>query len=68
MRGDKMMRVGAVLTIVGMVCSVIAIAPYFFPTVKLPSFWWGLSMLTGLGLALILFGLRRSSRSRSVLK
>lgn len=62
--GDRLMRVGTVITIVGLVCTVIAIIPLVAPTVELPSAWWFLSMLIGVGLALVIAGLLRSSRSR----
>jgi len=68
MRGDKMMRIGAVIMVFGMICAVIAILPLFFSSLNLGSFWWGLSMLSGLGLALVLIGLRQSSKVRTKLK
>jgi hypothetical protein len=58
------MRVGTVITIVGLVCTAIAIIPLVAPSVALPSAWWFLSMLIGVGLALVIAGLLRSSRSR----
>lgn len=68
MRGDRLMRIGLGLLIVGIGCTLVAISPLVYPDLKLPSYWWALSMLTGVGLALILFGLRRSSQSRRLLK
>jgi hypothetical protein len=68
MRGEKLMKIGGIVLVTGMICTAIAILPLFFTNLDLPSIWWFLSMLSGVGLALILFGLRRSSKVRSRLK
>lgn len=68
MRGDLLMRLGITLTIFGMLCTLVAIAPLVNTKLHLGSYWWPLSMTSGVGLALILFGLRRSSGSRKRLK
>jgi hypothetical protein len=34
------------------------------PDLELPSVWWFLSMITGVGLALVIVGLAVSARSR----
>jgi len=60
------MRVGILFLIAGIVCTLIAISPLFIHNLELPGYWWGLSMLTGVGLALILLGLRRASKTRSI--
>jgi hypothetical protein len=65
-RGDRLMRAGSVVFAMGMVFTLIAILPLITP-LELPSIWWGLSMLTGVGLGMILLGLRRSSKTRSSL-
>ena len=65
-RGDRLMRAGAVILAIGMVFTLIAILP-LFTDLDLPSILWGLSMFTGVGLAMILIGLRRSSKTRSSL-
>jgi hypothetical protein len=65
-KGDHLMRYGAIVLVLGMICTAIAILP-LFTNLNLPSIWWGLSMLTGLGLGMILVGLRRSAKSRSSL-
>jgi hypothetical protein len=65
-RGDRLMRAGSVVFATGMVFTLIAILPLITP-LELPSIWWGLSMLTGFGLGMILLGLRRSSKTRSSL-
>ena len=58
------MRVGAVVTVVGLVCTLIALLPLAVDSLELPSLWWWLSMLTGVGLALVIVGLWRSARQR----
>jgi len=68
MRGDFVMRLGITVTVFGMLCTLVAILPLINSNLHLGSYWWLLSMSTGLGLALILLGLRRSSRSRKRLK
>jgi hypothetical protein len=68
MRGDFLMRLGVALTIFGMLCTVLALLPLFNSNFHARSYLWPLAMTSGLGLALILFGLRRSSGSRKRLK
>ena len=62
--GDRLLRLGVAVTVLGLVCTLIAIVPLVVPSVELPGTWWFLSMLTGVGLALVLVGLIRSARSR----
>lgn len=62
--GDRLLRIGAVVTVVGLVCTVIAMLPLVIPSLELPSAWWFLSMITGVGLALVILGLAVSARSR----
>ena len=62
--GDRIMRVGAIVTVVGLICTLIAILPLVIPSLSLPSAWWFLSMLTGVGLAIVLIGLLVSALSR----
>jgi VIT1/CCC1 family predicted Fe2+/Mn2+ transporter len=62
-RADRVIRLGALLTILGIIFSLIAILP-LVTDLQLPSIWWFLSMLTGVGLAVILLGLIISARSR----
>ena len=59
------MRIGIVLLVTGMICTLIAVLPLVISGLNLPSFWWGLSMLTAVGLAVILVGLRSSSKTRT---
>jgi len=62
--GDRLLRIGAVVTVIGLVCTVIAMLPLVVPGLDLPSVWWFLSMITGVGLALVIAGLAVSARSR----
>lgn len=62
--GDRLLRIGAVVTAIGLACTVIAMLPLVIPGLALPSAWWFLSMITGLGLALVIAGLAVSARSR----
>lgn len=62
--GDRLLRIGAVVTVIGLGFTLIAMLPLIFPALELPSVWWFLSMVTGLGLALVLLGLFRASRAR----
>ncbi len=62
--GDRLLRIGGVVTVVGLICTVVAMLPLVFPGLALPSAWWFLSMITGVGLALVIAGLAVSARSR----
>jgi len=62
--GDTLLRIGAIVTVVGLVCTLIAMLPLIVPSLDLPSAWWFLSMITGIGLALVILGLAVSARSR----
>ena len=66
LKGNRLMLTGSVILASGMLLTLIAILPLFID-LQLPWYWWALSMLTGLGLLLILIGLRRSSKTRSSL-
>lgn len=63
-RGDRLIRVGAGVSVVGMSIALLALLP-LFGSIKLPSLFWALSMLTGVGFGLILLGLARKGRQRS---
>lgn len=58
------MRVGAVVTVIGFVATIIAILPLVIESVELPGIWWFLSMITGVGLLLIILGLVLAARER----
>jgi hypothetical protein len=62
--GDRLLRIGAVVTVIGLLCTGIAMLPLLIPDLELPSVWWFLSMITGVGLALVIAGLAVSARSR----
>ena len=62
--GDRLLRVGAVVMVVGIACTLVALLPLVAPSWELPPLWWFLSMLTGVGLALVILGLAVSARSR----
>ena len=59
------MIVGAIVTVVGMVLTGVAIVPLADSKLSLPSVFWGLAMVTGIGLALLIYGFWRSARGRS---
>jgi hypothetical protein len=63
-KGDRLLRVGAVITVIGILCALVAMTPLVFTDVELSGVWWFLSMLTGVGLAVVIIGLLRSSRAR----
>ncbi|MFM1819094.1 MAG: hypothetical protein RIS61_692 [Actinomycetota bacterium] len=63
-KGNRLMLTGGVILALGMLLTLVAVLPLFID-LQLPWYWWALSMLTGLGLLLILLGLRRSSKTRS---
>jgi membrane protein implicated in regulation of membrane protease activity len=62
--GDRTIRAGLVVTAVGMALTLVAMLP-LVSEVELPSAFWWLSMLTGVGLAMVLIGLGRNGRRRS---
>ena len=62
--GEGLIRAGIVTSLVGMVLALTSLLP-LVTSVELPSLFWALSMLTGLGIALILLGLARKGRRRS---
>ena len=63
-RAQRVIRAGAILTILGLVATLIAILP-LVTDLELSSAWWFLSMITGVGLATVIAGLTMSARSRS---
>jgi len=62
-RAQRVIRAGALLTILGLVATLIAILP-LVTDLELSSAWWFLSMITGVGLATVIAGLTMSARSR----
>ncbi len=62
---DKVMRIGIVVTVIGLVCTLVAITPLLVPSVHLASWWWGMSMITAVGLLIVLSSFWVAGRSRS---
>lgn len=62
--GDRLLRIGMIVTVIGLLLSSVALLPLVIPTLELPGAWWFLSMITGVGLALVILGLIRASRAR----
>lgn len=62
--GDVLIRVGAVLSVAGMALTLVALLP-LVSDVELPSQWWALSMLVGIGMGLVLAGLAANGRRRA---
>jgi hypothetical protein len=67
-KGDLLLRTGAVITVIGLACALVAMTPLVVPSIELPGVWWFFSMLTGVGLALVILGLLRSSRARRAIQ
>lgn len=61
----SLVRLGGIVTAVGLVLTVIAMIPLLVPSVQMPSAWWFLSMVTGVGLGLMCLGFWRAARERS---
>lgn len=61
---DRILRIGVIVTGVGLACTLIAIIPLVLPDVDMPSALWFLAMLTGVGLAIVVVGLALQSRAR----
>lgn len=52
------------MTVLGLLMTIIAMLPLIFEGLELPSYLWFLSMLTGVGLLLIIWGLILGARER----
>lgn len=61
---DRVLRAGAVITAIGLACTLVAILPLVFPSLTLPSAMWFLAMLTGVGLIVVFVGLAMQARQR----
>jgi len=59
-----MVKWGGAVFIVGVLATVIAMAPLAITDLELPSVWWFLSMLTGVGFLMMLIGLLMNARKR----
>lgn len=62
--GDRLLRAGAIVTVIGLICTLIAMLPLFIPSLELPSAMWFLAMITGIGLAMVIIGFAVNARSR----
>ena len=60
------MRIGVVVTTLGLIATLVAILPLVIPDLSLPGIWWFLAMITGVGLALVIAGLAQSARERRI--
>ena len=58
------MRIGAWTTAAGMVLALVALLPLVVPSLSLPSAFWWLAMVSGVGLTLLLLGVWRAARAR----
>ena len=58
------LRVGGGLTVVGMILTLVAMSPAVLGG-HLASIWWALAMVTGVGLVVVISGLRRAASARS---
>mgnify|MGYP003343584864 FL=1 len=63
-RADMQLRAGGGLTVVGMILTLVAMSPAVLGG-HLASIWWALAMVTGVGLVVVISGLRRSASARS---
>jgi len=63
-RADLVLRVGVVITAVGLVCLVVALIPLVASSVRLPGVMWFAAMLTGGGLVVAFAGLALAARGR----
>lgn len=61
---DRTLRVGAWVTALGLAFTLIALLPLAFPDLELPGALWFLSMLTGVGIVIVLIGLAQAARQR----
>jgi hypothetical protein len=61
---DRTLRIGAAVTVVGLVFLVIALLPLIVPSVEMPGVMWFLAMLVGVGLIIVFVGLTQQARER----
>jgi hypothetical protein len=62
--GDRLIRVGVGVSVVGLLLALVALLP-LVTDLELPSTFWALSMLVGVGFALVLLGLAHKGRTRA---
>jgi hypothetical protein len=57
--------VGIVVTVIGLLFTLVAILPLLVPGLQMPGVMWFLAMLTGVGLIIVFAGLAMGSRTRT---
>ena len=62
--GDALVRVGAILFLIGAVATIATVAPLFLGLTPLPTAAYFVSMVMPLGFGVALVGLLRSARSQ----
>lgn len=63
--GDRLVRAGAIVFLVGALSTLATMAPLFLGTDPLPSIAWSLCMLMGVGFLIAAAGVIRSARAAS---
>ncbi|MBW5252916.1 hypothetical protein JGS39_28720 [Streptomyces sp. P01-B04] len=63
--GDRLVRVGAIIFLLGALSTLATMAPLFLGTDPLPSVFWSLCMLMGVGFLIAAAGVVRSARAGS---
>lgn len=61
--GDRLVRIGAIVFLVGALSTLATVAPLFLGTDPLPSIAWSLCMLMGVGFLIAAAGVIRSARA-----
>lgn len=61
--GDRLVRIGAIVFLVGALSTLATMAPLFLGTRPLPSVFWSLCMLMGAGFLIAAAGVVRSVRA-----
>jgi hypothetical protein len=62
--GDALVRVGAILFLIGAVATLVTVAPLFLGLSRLPTPAYFVSMVMPLGFGVALLGLLRSARAQ----
>ena len=62
--GDALVRVGAILFVIGAVATIATVAPLFLGLTPLPSAAYFVSMVMPVGFAVALVGLLRAARAQ----
>jgi hypothetical protein len=63
--GDRLVGVGAVVFVVGLLATLVTLVPFFLNTEPMPTSVYLIAMLTPVGLGLALAGILRSARAES---